>query len=352
MKLRQWTHSIPFVLALAGFFAALLLMSAGDEEFLAHSQGLGKLDMRMGYTPEDVTLLFTALGPRGSLVYARFLILDVFFIFCFAVVQAGLTKRALQSRFSDRLVRVAMLAAWIRAALDLLENALIYAMMQLPGIHPAITAVCSVVTILKFIVLLLAAIGVPVLLIVGRLRTLPAAKSRAIVVVESSTGVTRHCAEQIAQIIGADIVQRGRAIPAALLQYETIVFGGGIAAGRIVGAAWLSRMQPYLAGKRIIVFSTGFTPADSGEVLSAVRGRDFSQAQRAAIEFFHIPSGIRYSRLRPLHRLMLLIRFRSLHRQPESKLSEANRVFLHSYGKDSALPDRSKLHALAQAILR
>ncbi len=48
--------------------------------FLAHSGGLGPLDARMWYAPEEATRLLSALGPDGRAFYLRMIASDFVFI--------------------------------------------------------------------------------------------------------------------------------------------------------------------------------------------------------------------------------------------------------------------------------
>ena len=84
---------------------------------------------------------------------------------------------------------------------------------------------------------------------------------KAVVVYQSSYGTSKSYAEQIASELGADLAERGKARISGLLGYDTIIFGGGIYAGRIAGCELLGRNAKKLSDKHLVVFSVGFTPA-------------------------------------------------------------------------------------------
>lgn len=153
------------------------------------------------------------------------------------------------------------------------------------------------------------------------------------VVYQSAYGATEAYAREIARAVSADLFQLKDATPSRLEDYDTLLFGGGIYAGTIQGARLMEKRFAQLPGKLLAVFSVGFTPADRADILTKVAEKSFSESTRKRIRFFHLPAGIDYPHLRPLHRLMLAFPHFILAHKPEQALTEANKKALAAYGK-------------------
>ena len=84
----------------------------------------------------------------------------------------------------------------------------------------------------------------------------------AIVIYKSKYGSTKTYAEWIAEELGCEAVDVTAVKADDLLSYDTIVYGGGLYAETINGVNFITKNIEKLAGKKIIVYSTGLTPLD------------------------------------------------------------------------------------------
>ncbi len=77
------------------------------------------------------------------------------------------------------------------------------------------------------------------------------------VVYKSKHGATRQYAQWIAEETGADLFNVEQCKGKELAGYETVVYGGGIHAGGIMGIDFLSKNRKYFYGKKVLVFAVG-----------------------------------------------------------------------------------------------
>jgi menaquinone-dependent protoporphyrinogen IX oxidase len=135
---------------------------------------------------------------------------------------------------------------------------------------------------------------------------------KAVVIYRSISGFTKRYAEWIAEELGADLFDSRKAWPESLSAYDVVVFGGNLHAVGINGVDALKRRLAGLAGKRIIVFATGASPARDAipdEVLDA----NFSPEERGMIRFFYLRGGFDFRKLDfPNKVLMTLLKWRIL----------------------------------------
>lgn len=155
------------------------------------------------------------------------------------------------------------------------------------------------------------------------------------VIYQSTYGTVKAYAQQIAQVLDADLMERKNVKKSDLSKYDTIILGGGIYAGRIHGSELLRRNDEMLKSKQLVLFSVGFTPPARTDILDKVRAANFETDQLKHIRFFHFRGGIDYKRIHLLHRVLLSVRRLSISLQPEHKRTDGNKRFLSQYGKNT-----------------
>lgn len=81
----------------------------------------------------------------------------------------------------------------------------------------------------------------------------------ALVVCKSSTVFSKRYAERIAEKLGPDVLPLERKAAIDLSKYDTLVYGGGIMAGRIQGVKFFIENRPKF--KQAFLFACGASPA-------------------------------------------------------------------------------------------
>lgn len=87
----------------------------------------------------------------------------------------------------------------------------------------------------------------------------------AIVLYKSKYGSTKQYAEWIADELGCDVKDAKGVKINDILDYDTIIYGGGLYAEIINGVSVITKNIEKLDGKKIAIFSTGITPIDCRE---------------------------------------------------------------------------------------
>ena len=86
-----------------------------------------------------------------------------------------------------------------------------------------------------------------------------------IVVYQSKYGAAKTYAEWIAQELSCQAVEAKKIRIGDLQDYDTIIYGGGLYAEAIAGVTLITKHLDQLAGKKLIVYTTGLTPLDCRE---------------------------------------------------------------------------------------
>lgn len=170
------------------------------------------------------------------------------------------------------------------------------------------------------------------------------------VIYKSRYGGAKLYAEQIAKQLDADLFSLDTLPRYLLHSYDTIIWGGGIYAGRIDGLQKLVPLLPSLQGNQLLVFSVGFTPANKTQVLEKVRENSLGAAPWKDILFFHFVSGINYGKLSLVHKAMVASRKLMVSLQKSADLSQANITFLKTYGKNNQTIDIASIAPMILAV--
>ena len=166
------------------------------------------------------------------------------------------------------------------------------------------------------------------------------------VVYKSMYGATKQYAEHISKQLHADIHNADNVLEKQLKLYDTIIWGGGIYAGRINGISKLEKLLKSFADKKIIVFTVGSTPANATERLKKVRDNSIAQSFQDGIIFFHFNCGVNFRELSLVHRIMLATKRMFLLLKPKKSLAEASIKYLQNYGRNNQIIDESAIAPL------
>ncbi|HHV09948.1 MAG TPA: hypothetical protein GXX75_06700 [Clostridiales bacterium] len=118
---------------------------------------------------------------------------------------------------------------------------------------------------------------------------------KTIVVYQSSTGFTKKYAQWIAEELSCDLADH-EAASKKISDYDVIIYGGGITAGRIAGLDKLKK-NPHIYGKKLILFATGATDRNASKIINSIRDNNLSQQEQESIPFYYFESGINYENM-------------------------------------------------------
>lgn len=125
---------------------------------------------------------------------------------------------------------------------------------------------------------------------------------KKIVVYKSNTGFTEKYAHWIAEDLCCDAVRLEQISTSEMSQYDVVILGGGIHAGRINGIRYIKKNISSMKIKRIIIFATGATPAIPEEI---ERFRKTNIPYGKDIEFFYFQSGMNYTKMHGTDKMLI-----------------------------------------------
>lgn len=172
---------------------------------------------------------------------------------------------------------------------------------------------------------------------------------KTIVVYKSRYGSTKTYAEWIAEELGCEAVDAKNAKIDTLEQYDTIIYGGGLYAEIIAGVILITKNMEKLAGKKIIVYTTGITPIDCRDYYDKlVMDKNFSPGIRDQIKVYNFPGKMILSELSPVHRTALKTLKKIM--QGKKNPSEMEKLLVELCDADGDFSDKNLIKPLIDYV--
>ena len=171
--------------------------------------------------------------------------------------------------------------------------------------------------------------------------------SKTIVIYKTKYGSTQSYAQWIAEDLGCEAVNAKDIKIDDLLQYDTIIYGGGLYAEIINGVSLITKNMEKLKDKKVIIYTTGITPLDvrayyDGEVLE----KNFKTGVPENVKIFNFLGKMKMEELTLVHRTALksLKKIMSAKENP----SDMIKLLIELCDADGDFSDKSQIKELCE----
>lgn len=164
---------------------------------------------------------------------------------------------------------------------------------------------------------------------------------RTMIVYYSRTGFTRKYAQWLAEDTGGECVALKDADRINFAQYDAILFGSWVHAGRIQKLRWFQDRLPNWEGKRTAVFAVGAMPLGDGANVRKMFEQSLSRPEREIVQCFYFQGGLNYEKMGWLDRGMMAMFRRMLAAQ--AKRAPENEEALRAVSQSYDATDRSAI---------
>ncbi len=168
-----------------------------------------------------------------------------------------------------------------------------------------------------------------------------------IVIYKTKYGSTKTYAEWIAEDLGCVAVDAKKVKADDLLQYDTIIYGGGLYAEIINGVTLITKNIEKFRDKKIIVYTTGITPRDvreyyDGEVIE----KNFKNGVPENVRIYNFEGKMIQKELTPVHyaALVSLKKIMSANKNP----SDMVKLLIKLCDADGDFSDRESIKDLVE----
>ena len=165
------------------------------------------------------------------------------------------------------------------------------------------------------------------------------------VIYKSYYGTTKRYAEWIAAELNASLFEASDIKPAQLLDYDVVIYGGGLYAGGIIGSKLVEKNQC----KSLVLFTVGLATPETTDY-TGIMAKSFSVEQLSMIKVFHLHGGIDYKKLGIVHRIMMAVVKRKAERTPTAERTSDDNLLLQTYGGRIDFTDRETIKPIVDYI--
>ena len=168
---------------------------------------------------------------------------------------------------------------------------------------------------------------------------------KTIVAYKSKSGYTRRYAQWIAEELNCDIKENAEL--SDILDYDTVIYGGGMYAGGFNGVKLITKNLDKLSGKKIALFAVGSNPGREHE-MKPFWDKVLTAEQQGSIGHFYLRGGFDFSKLTKGDKIlmkMLKIRLQNLKTPTEDE-----KGMLAAYDVPVDFSDKANIKELIQFI--
>ena len=176
---------------------------------------------------------------------------------------------------------------------------------------------------------------------------------KVIVTYASKYGHAKTYARWIAEELDCEFVDISMTTSEKLQEYDVIIHGGGIYAGKISGLDQILGYYDKISDKKLVLFSCGIAdpedPADM-DYVREILNKAFTQKMKENIRFFHIRGGIDYKELKFVHRAMMSMLKKMLIKKGIEHLTDTDKQILETYGDKLDFTDKSYIEQIVDYV--
>lgn len=157
--------------------------------------------------------------------------------------------------------------------------------------------------------------------------------SNIAVVYKSKYGSTKKYAQWIANALKADIFEVSKVNIDNLKKYSTIVYGGGMYMGSILGVSFITKNFESLKNKKLVVFAVGLEDSSNANNFKIAIDKTFTEEMQKSIKIFHFRGAIDYKKLGLFHKFSMAMLIKMLKKTPREQMDETTKAIIDSYGQ-------------------
>lgn len=171
---------------------------------------------------------------------------------------------------------------------------------------------------------------------------------KTIVVYKSNYGSTKKYANWIAEALKVNLHEITEVTKEVIEDCDTIIYGGGVYASRIIGLESLLKKYRDIRNKDFIVFAVGASPK-SNETEKFIK-EVLKKLELNNVKSFYLRGAIDEKNMTFIHRTMMKMMRKSLEKKDEAELEYWAKVLVDNKGKVADWMDKNNITELVNYI--
>ncbi|MCL1981945.1 MAG: flavodoxin domain-containing protein [Clostridiales bacterium] len=169
--------------------------------------------------------------------------------------------------------------------------------------------------------------------------------NKVAVIFKSVYGTTKQYAQWIAEELDASLFEASSVKPDCLMDYDVVIYGGGLYAGGIIGAKLVAE-NPC---KSLVVFTVGLATPETTDY-SDILAMNFTTEKLTDTKMFHLHGGMDYGKLKITHKAMMALKKRETEKTPLAERTDDGRQLLETYGGRVDFVNREAINPLVDYV--
>ena len=167
---------------------------------------------------------------------------------------------------------------------------------------------------------------------------------------KSKYGSTKKYAEWISQKLGADLFDSSKVSYDKLLEYDTIVYGGGLYAGGISGISLITKNFDKLKDKNLVIFTVGLSPTEDPNLFKPLIEKNLTEVMRQRIKVFNLRGGMDYKKLNLIHKPMMAMLMKIIGKKSPEELTTDEKAMLEVKNEKADFTDINTIEPLTSYV--
>jgi len=175
--------------------------------------------------------------------------------------------------------------------------------------------------------------------------------AKTLIVYFSIYGTTKEYAEWIAKELNGDIYSINEFKENIINEYDIIIVGSGLYAGKVKGVDLLVKNYETLKNKKLVIFTCGLADYSKAENMNSIYNRlkkEFPEKIIEGIKIFYLRGGINYKKLNLKHKIMMGLLKKMVMKKGLHKVNEEDKMFVETYGKTLYFTDKNSIAELLE----
>jgi menaquinone-dependent protoporphyrinogen IX oxidase len=175
--------------------------------------------------------------------------------------------------------------------------------------------------------------------------------AKVLVMYFSKYGSTKKYAEWIASELNGDIYNIKNVKQNILENYDTIILGSGLYAGKIEGINIIINNYETIKDKKLIIFTCGLADYNKTENINNINKRlekIIPVNIRENIKIYYLRGGMNYKKLNLKHKTMMGLLKKMIQKKGSEKLTDENKEFLETYGKTIDFTNKNNINEIVE----
>lgn len=165
---------------------------------------------------------------------------------------------------------------------------------------------------------------------------------KKIIVYQSKTGFTKKYAEWMAEVLNCMTVPFKKDMK-NLNEYDLIIFGGGIMAGKVNGLEQF-KTNVDLQKQKLFVYATGATSQELTEVTDQFKTNNLTEEEQKKVPFYYYEGGIDYNHMGILSKFFMKMLVNMLKGKKNKTAEEEGMLNALSHSFDHS--DKNRIHTM------